>query len=282
MTDLSWVEAVDFLATVYGWAALAAALVIAAEAGYRFRWWRGVRRAAVAAEDPQGSAYVLSAALALLGLLIAFVFNLAANHYETRRQLVPLEASAISTATNHYRLLDPAVQPRLMAAMADYAKARLSFSELELDEGKIEQSRQETAAIQKRIWSEVGDAVSLPEYRHLSVPALSATTDMFDVATARHAALETRIPGRALQVLILYALVAAAIMGHSLGGSRQRHLIATTGLFALIALAINLIADLDTPRIGSVRVSQAFMERVASELAEHPSVRLGLSGERGR
>lgn len=255
----------DFLATVWGWIALTGALIVTVEAGFRFRWWRGPGRHRSAADDPQGSAYVLSAALALLGLLIAFVFNLAANHFETRRQLVPLEASAISTAVNHYRLLSEESRGRLTKVMADYTKARLSFSEVGLDVRKIDESRRTTAAIQDRIWQEVGIAVAQPDYRHLAVSTLRATTDMFDIATARQAALETRIPGRALQVLILYALVAAAIMGHSLGGARQRHFIATSGLFALIALAINLIADLDTPRIGSVQVSQAPMQRLTVE-----------------
>ncbi len=76
------------------------------------------------------------------------------------------------------------------------------------------------------------------------------------------------MPARALHVLILYAIVAAAIMGHGLAPGGRRHLVATSGLFVLVAMAISLIIDLDSPRVGSVRVPQAPMEQVSDQVVK--------------
>ena len=44
------------------------------------------------------------------------------------------------------------------------------------------------------------------------MPVLNVTSQMFDSAALRYEALNVKVPERALQVLILYALVTAAIM----------------------------------------------------------------------
>ena len=74
------------------------------------------------------------------------------------------------------------------------------------------------------------------------------------------------MPPRALHVLVIFSIVTAAIMGHGLAHGRRRHLVATSGLFILVAMAISLIVDLDSPRVGSVRVPQGPMENVARKV----------------
>ena len=46
-----------------------------------------------------GAGHIVSAALGLLGLLIAFTFAMAADRYEARRHLVMEEANAIASAS---------------------------------------------------------------------------------------------------------------------------------------------------------------------------------------
>ncbi|WP_199225345.1 hypothetical protein, partial [Caulobacter sp. HMWF025] len=62
--------------------ALAVSLILMQELGYRcqrlmVRWGR-------TKADGEGAGHLLSAALALLGLLIAFTFSMAASRYEDR------------------------------------------------------------------------------------------------------------------------------------------------------------------------------------------------------
>lgn len=255
-------------ATLIGWLVLAVVLILAAEAGYRLHGWARSRTKSDPDDDDSGSGYVLSGALGLLGLLTAFVFGMAADRYEGRRQLVLAEANAISTAALRYDLLPEPHRSVLIKSMADYVKVRRAFFDEGADMEKVKAAEDRTEAVQAVIWAQMGQAVKTPEGGPLVNLVVNSTNEMFDLAAARHAALEARVPGRAMHVLILYAVVAAAILGHGLAPGGRRHLISTSGLFVLIALAISLIIDLDSPRVGSVHVSQAPMEHVAQQVTE--------------
>ncbi len=253
-------------ATLLGWILLALIQIIAAEAGYRLHNWARARRKENPDDEDEGSGYVLSAALGLLGLLIAFVFSMAAAHHETRRDLVLREADAISSAVQHYQLLPEPHRTVLISTMADYVKVRRAFFDVGDDFDKIDETMARTEALQEVIWNEAGVALAIPQAQRLTVPVLNVTSQMFDSAALRYEALNVKVPDRALQVLILYAVVTAAIMGHGLAPGGRRHFTSTAGLFLLIALAISLVIDLDSPRVGSVHVSQAPMERVINQV----------------
>jgi len=253
-------------ATLLGWIGLALLQVAAAEAGYRLHHWTRARRKEDPNDEDEGSGYVLSAALGLLGLLIAFVFSMASAHYEKRRDLVLQEADAISASVQHFQLLPEPHRTKLILTMADYVKVRREFFEVGADFDKIDDTMDRTEALQEVIWTEAGAAVRSPEAQSLTVPVLNVAGQMFDAAAMRYAALEVQVPDRALQVLVLYAVVTAAIMGHGLAPGGRRHFTSTAGLFLLIALAISLVIDLDSPRAGSVHVSQAPMERVMNQV----------------
>lgn len=255
-------------ATLLGWLVLALVLILAAEAGYRLHLWARQRTKSDPDDDDSGAGYVLSGALGLLGLLTAFVFGMAADRYEGRRQLVLAEANAISTAVLRYDLLPEPHRTVLIKTMADYVKVRRDFFDEGADMAKVKAAEDRTDAMQVVIWAQMGQAVKTPEGGPLVNLVVNATNEMFDLAASRHAALEARVPARALHVLILYAVVAAAILGHGLAPGGRRHLISTSGLFVLVALAISLIIDLDSPRVGSVRVPQAPMEHVAEQVSE--------------
>lgn len=251
--------------TIASWLVLAIVMILAAEAGFRISLALRRRRPGTDTTD-EGSGYVLSAALALLGLLVAFVFGMAADRYEGRRLLVVDEANAISTAALRYKLLPEPNRSELLASMADYVKVRLTFYDSGRDMQKVHAAEDGSELIQSRIWDQVGRAVRTPEGAPLIVPVLTATNEMFDLAAARHAALDARVPARAVQVLLLFAVAAAALMGHSLAADGRRHLISTSGLFVLVALAISLIIDLDSPRVGRILVPQGPMVHVAEQV----------------
>jgi hypothetical protein len=90
---------------------------------------------------------------------------------------------------------------------------------------------------------------------------MEATNAAFDASASRRAALEARVPTTILETLVAYAAVSAAIMGYVLAADGARHRTASFVLLLLVALAITLIMDLDRPRVGSIQVSQAPLER---------------------
>ena len=79
--------------------AMMAGLVIAHEIALRLG-----RRTTATPSEVRG--YVLSSALALLGLLMGFTFSAAQGRFQLRQELVVSEANALSTTYLRFQLLD--------------------------------------------------------------------------------------------------------------------------------------------------------------------------------
>jgi ABC-type branched-subunit amino acid transport system permease subunit len=90
--------------------------------------------------------------------------------------------------------------------------------------------------------------------------------EMFDIAAARKAEREAHIPGAVVEILLLYALLSAGIVGYVLGASEARHRGITFVLFVLLTLSLVLILDLDRPWRGGVTVSQQPMADLVAGL----------------
>lgn len=223
-----------------------ALLVLACLAGQWLRARFDAQRA-----DSQSDGYLLSAALALLGLLIAFTFSLAVTRYDARRTMVVAEGNAISTAWLCATLTEGPNGDALRAALKHYADIRLRLP----DADQRRTAEAQTNAAQALVWSRLKAA--LPTMSPpIGATLVNATTAMFDAAASRKAERRARIPGRVLDVVSLYALLSAGIVGYVLGRrGGQRHLVVTVLLFLLLTLAMVLILDLDRPWSGGITIS---------------------------
>ncbi len=222
-------------------------MLLAAQAGAISR--KRLARPARAGEDAEG--YLLSATLALLGLLIAFTFSLAVSRFDARRQLVVNEANAIGTAWLRAGLAGGPQDPQLQQAIAHYTDVRLGLSTGK-DAATVER---ETAREQGVVWQALGKTVANAPSALVNSTVM-AVNEMFDAASSRKAERAAKIPARVLEMLVLYAIMSAGIVGYVMSASGRRHLVVTSILFLLLSLAITLILDLDQPRQGSILVSQ--------------------------
>ncbi|ODT85216.1 MAG: hypothetical protein ABS86_06280 [Sphingobium sp. SCN 64-10] len=199
------------------------------------QWLRG--RFDTQRADSQSDGYLLSAALALLGLLIAFTFSLAVTRYDTRRTMVVAEGNAISTAWLRATLVEGPEGQALRAALKRYTDIRLRLP----DSGQRRVIEAQTNEAQAMVWSRL----------KIALPAMSPPIGATLVAER-----QARIPGRVLDVVSLYALLSAGIVGYVLGRrDGQRHLVVTVLLFLLLTLAMVLILDLDRPWSGGITIS---------------------------
>ncbi|MBK6720943.1 MAG: hypothetical protein IPG62_13960 [Sphingomonadales bacterium] len=227
--------------------ALFLVMLLSAQGGAALR--KRLARPTGDAEAAEG--YLLSATLALLGLLIAFTFSLAISRFDARRQLVVNEANAIGTAWLRAGLASSPQDDALQRAIARYTDVRLGLSRGR-DPGEVER---ETAAAQKAVWDTLGQTIATAPPALVNSTVI-AVNEMFDAASSRKAERSAIIPARVLELLVLYALLSAAIVGYVLSASGRRHLVVTSILFLLLTLAITLILDLDRPRRGSILVPQ--------------------------
>jgi hypothetical protein len=200
--------------------------------------------------DSQADGYLLSAALALLGLLIAFTFSLAISRYDTRRTMVMEEGNAIGTAGLRATLTEGPEGAALRDAIKAYVDIRLKLPTTNDPEAVEAQ----TAQAQTQVWHRMKAALpAMPP--PIAATLVTATTEMFDAASRRKAERNARIPARVLDVVSLYALMSAGIVGYVLGRKGRRHSLVTAILFLLLTLAMILILDLDRPWSGGITLS---------------------------
>lgn len=202
--------------------------------------------------DDEG--YLLSAALALLGLLIAFTFSLALNRYDSRRTLVVEEANAIGTAWLRAGLIEGDGGVRLQQSIARYADLRMRLPG-SLDEAGAAEIDASSARVQSQLWQMMKAQLPSmpPPVAATLIPAMNA---MFDITASRKAERQAHIPSDVIAILMLSAAMSAAIIGYVLGNTGRSHSTVTTIVFGLLTLALLMTLDLDRPWGGAIKVSQ--------------------------
>lgn len=211
--------------------------------------------------DDASEGYLLSSALALLGLLIGFTFSMALNRYDTRREMQVAEANAIGTTWLRASLAEGQAADAFRTTLRHYGAIRLKLPQ-DSDPARVEQ---ETATAQSLVWTRMRATLpALPP--PLAATVVTATTEMFDAASSRRWEREARIPSFVIDIVVISALISAGIVGYVLGGQGRRHAVVTAMLFALLSLAITLILDLDRPWSGFVTISQAPMEAAVAAM----------------
>jgi hypothetical protein len=216
-------------------------------------------------ESREGLGSIEAAVYGLLGLLLAFTFSGAASRFEARRALILQEATTIETAYRRLDLLPADSRAPLRAKMAAYLDARLAAQSaargLDAARAALARSRQ----LEQELWDDalVATQAAGSPAPQLILPALNSA---FDVATARAAAIYVHPPVALFVMLVGIALIAAFLVGNSMGARGTRdtlHMVAYAGVLAVV---IYVIVDLEFPRLGFIRVGES--DRVLIELRE--------------
>lgn len=229
-------------------------LLVATFAGL---WLRGRHHDAVEREG--GSLKTLEGAvLALLGLLLGFTFSMAVSRYDQRKQLEIAEANDLGTLWLRTALLSESGRVAEQALMRQYVPVRMNFLAAGTSEQLLQQDQQQTSALQAEMWRIVSAEANTRRDPETAL-FVSALNDSIDATERRTAALEDRIPTTAWAMLLFLGAVASLIVGTGL----QAKSIALRILLPIVlAAALALVYDLDSPRSGLIRVQQQSMERV--------------------
>jgi hypothetical protein len=194
---------------------------------------------------------IQAATLTLLGLLIGFSFSMAISRYDQRKNLEEAEANAIGTEYLRADLLVSADREKVRELLKKYVDLRVRFYGAEPNEvGPI---NTETGRLQSDLWSAVvGHARQQPD------PVVALTVaGMNDVINAQgytQAAWWNHIPISAAILVAVIGLLCNAMIGYGSRSMAPRNpLLMVLPLFVAIAFA--LIVDIDTPRLGLIRVT---------------------------
>ena len=232
--------------------ALFAGMLLCLDLGRRF----GIHRMA---QDPEGAhsgtGAVDGAVFALLGLLIAFTFSGAAGRFDERRSLIVEETNDIGTAYLRLDLLPAGAQPALRDLFRRYLDARIAAYRLlpDIDAAKAELAR--STVLQGEIWREAV-AASAAEGAKPGAPMLllPALNQMFDITTTRTMAGDMHPPPIIFVLLCGLALAGALLAGYGMASGKTRNWIHMIAFPAVMAVAVNVIIDIEYPRLGLIRV----------------------------
>jgi protein-S-isoprenylcysteine O-methyltransferase Ste14 len=192
---------------------------------------------------------VQAATFTLLALIIGFSFSMAVSRYDQRKTLEEAEANAIGTEYLRADLLPGASGSHVRELLRQYLDLRIAFYEAG-DARRVAEISQQTAIVQDELWSAV-----LPTAASQPTPTMALViAGMNDVINAQgyaQAAWWNRIPVGAWAMMALMAISCNLLVGYS---ERRKGESLLFILPFVISVAFFLIADLDSPRGGVIRV----------------------------
>lgn len=223
--------------------------------------WLHQRARQLAEDHPDDLKFVVGGTLTLLGLIIGFTFSMAVNRYDQRKNYEEQEANAIGTEYVRADLLPPIDAEMVRGLLKSYLEQRI----LNYESRNARQFRQidaETARLQAEMWS----AVTAPAFERLSPVTALAVAGMNDVLNSQgytQAAWWNRIPIAAWALLIVISIFCNILIGFAAQG-RSRFLLLILPL--TLSISLFLIADIDSPRAGVIRVQPQNLESLAKSL----------------
>jgi hypothetical protein len=212
------------------------------------------------------------AAAAAIGLgicfeLVALVFMLSTRS-KNPSMIVPrgfnyeeAEANAIGTEYVRADLLASADAVSIRASLRRYLDRRVAFY-LSRDESQIDHINADTANLQAELWATTAHAAAA----HGTFVAALAVSGMNDVLNSQgyaQAAWWNRIPVAAWTLMGLIAIACNFMIGY---GERVSNSLVLLVLPLIVSVSFFLIADIDSPRGGVIRVLPQNLNSVAQSM----------------
>jgi hypothetical protein len=206
---------------------------------------------------------IQAATLTLLGLIIGFSFSMATGRYDLRKTYEEAEANAIGTEYVRADLLPAAEAAQVRSLLRQYTDLRIRFYKTR-NRKYLPQINLETARLQEELWT----AASKPAAAQPSPVIALAVAGMNDVLNSQgytQAAWWNRIPVAAWGLMFAIAIFCNGLVGY---GARKVESKLFMVLPAVVAVAFFLIADIDSPRGGVIRVQPQNLISLRAGLGE--------------
>lgn len=195
---------------------------------------------------------VQSATLTLLALIIGFSLSMAVSRYDQRKNYEEEEANAIGTEFLRADLLPAAASAEIRADLARYLDLRIEFYQTREGQ-RLDEINTATATLQGKLWNAAtSGAQSAPN--PISALAVAGMNDVINTQGYTQAAWWNRVPLASWILLLVIGAFANLLVGY--GAENTRGGIGRL-LFIMpltVSLSFMLIADIDSPRNGIIRV----------------------------
>ena len=209
------------------------------------------RQRILEAEVREDFGVILAATLTLLALIIGFTFSMALNRYDQRKNYEEAEANAIGTEYVRADLLPAADAAKVRALLLNYLDQRVLFYTTR-DEQQLRQINAQTAKLQAELWSTV-QAPAVAQPTPVIALAVAGMNDVLNSQGYTQAAWWNRIPIAAWGLMVAIAICSNVLVGFGARNPKAESILLLV-LPLVVSIAFFLIADIDSPRGGLIRV----------------------------
>ena len=212
--------------------------------------------------DTENYTLLLGAVLSILGLLIGFTFSMAVSRYDMRKNYEEEEANAIGTEWLRADLLSAEEASDTKKLMRQYLELRVLFYQATL-QSDVDSINRRTQAVQDKLWAQVSQPARASQTPVMALVA-GGMNDVINTAGYTQAAWWNRIPRSAWILLFILAMFSMGMMEfhNSARGKRTFPWL----LPLVFSFSFALIADIDSPRGGMIRIQPQNLLSLADSL----------------
>ena len=239
--------------------------------------WLGVylarrrKRLAKSDEEEAPIGTVVSATLGLLAFILAFTFGITASRFDTRRQLLLEEVTAIETTALRAELIPEPHRGEVREIMRKYIELRIGIGSETLSiQERIRQSEQ----LQRQLWPHAS-ALANADLQNADIVSLfvDSVNEMMNLQTRRVAVANYHIHWLIWTVLFGITILSMVEVGYLFGRSESSNSLFTVALSLAFSGVMILIVDLDRSGTGAgaISLSQQPMIDLHRRLYEAPA-----------
>jgi len=214
-------------------------------------------------EDFEG---ISAAILTLLGLIIGFSFSMAVSRYDQRKNYEEAEANAIGAEYVRTDLLPAADAAKVRALLRNYLDQRVLFYNTQ-DSRELQQIDSATTQLETDLWAAVA-ARAMTQPTPVVVLAVSGMNDVLNSRGYTQAAWIYRMPGEAWLLMAVISIFCNLMIGYGSRRARVKGILFLV-LPLVVSISFFLIADIDSPRGGVIRVHPQNLMILAQSLRGH-------------
>ena len=232
--------------------------------------WAGVllhkRRPELQAEDREDFGVILAATLTLLGLIIGFTFSMAVTRYDLRKTYEEEEANAIGTEYLRAELLPAEDAGKVRALLVAYLGKRIEYYTERRDPVAITRINNEASKLQGEMWTAARTSAAA-QPTPVNALAVAGMNDVINSQGYAQSAWWNRIPLAAWGLMCAIAVCCNVLIGFGARGRQKKSMRPLLLILPLlVSISFFLIADIDSPRGGLIRIHPMNLESLSESM----------------
>src|SRR5580704_9761065 len=187
----------------------------------------------------------------LVSLLLSLTLTLAVPRYNDRRSRLVEEAISIGTTNLRAGVLPQPYRDNARELLRQYVDARIDLDDAGLDVARFDEAERRSRHIEAQLWADA-EAVIRTDRTAITAAYINSLNETIDLDEKRIAVLESRIP-----IVVWFLILSVSAVAFFSRGLTLTHRFWFTFLLPItIAIVVALVADLDTPSSGLLRLDR--------------------------